>query len=180
MEKMALCFLFLCAIDLCAESPEFKMQTIDDKVGIGYGVQLADMNADGKTDILLVDKDKVVWYENPHWQKHIVVNQLTKRDHVCLTARDLNGDGKAELAMGGEWNPGDTLESGAVFYLSPNESGKGTWTHHALPHEPTTHRMHWVKGKAGVFYLMVKPLHGRGNKDNAGTPLRVLAYEIPD
>ena len=75
------------------------MQTIDDKVGIGYGIQLADMNADAKTDILLVDKDKVAWYENPHWQKHIVVNHLTKRDHVCLTARDLDGDGRAELAM---------------------------------------------------------------------------------
>ena len=27
---------------------------------------------------------------------------------------------------------------------------------------------------------MVKPLHGRGNKNNAGAPLKVLAYQIPD
>ena len=40
---------------ILAQGPEFKMQTIDDKVGIGYGVQLADMNADGKVDVLLVD-----------------------------------------------------------------------------------------------------------------------------
>ena len=180
MKTTVLFALCLSAVSLCGKSPKFQMQTIDDKVGIGYGIQLADMNADGKTDILLVDKDKVAWYENPHWQKHIVVNHLTKRDHVCLTARDLDGDGKAELAMGGEWNPGDTLQSGAVFYLSPNKSGKGIWSHHPLPHEPTTHRMHWVKGKGGAFYLMVKPLHGRGNKNNAGAPLKVLAYQIPD
>ena len=123
MEKMALCFLFLCAIDLCAESPEFKMQTIDDKVGIGYGVQLADMNADGKTDILLVDKDKVAWYENPHWQKHIVVNHLTKRDHVCLTARDLDGDGRAELAMG-EVEPRRYASEWCGFIFLPTNRAK--------------------------------------------------------
>ena len=105
MKTTVLFALCLSAVSLCGKSPKFQMQTIDDKVGIGYGIQLADMNADGKTDILLVDKDKVAWYENPHWQKHIVVNHLTKRDHACLTARDLDGDGRAELAMGGEWNP---------------------------------------------------------------------------
>ena len=63
---------------ILAQGPEFKMQTIDDKVGIGYGVQLADMNADGKVDILLVDKDKVAWYENPSWKKRIIVDHLTK------------------------------------------------------------------------------------------------------
>lgn len=180
MKMLYPALLFLFGIVLYGQSPKFKMQTIDDDVGIGYGVQLADMNADGKIDVLLVDKDKVAWYENPSWRKNIVVNHLTKRDHVCLTARDLNGDGRAELALGGQWNPGDTLNSGAVFYLSPNESGKGIWNHHSLPHEPTTHRMHWVKGKGGVFYLIVKPLHGRGNKNNAGAPIKVLAYKIPD
>ena len=180
MKTLHLSILFLTGISLFGTTPRFEIQTIDDKVGIGYGIQLADMNSDGKTDILLVDKDNVAWYENPSWKKHIIVNNLTQRDHVCLTARDLNGDGVAELAMGGQWNPGDTHESGAVFFLSPNKSGKGIWQHHPLPHEPTTHRMHWVKGKGEIFYLIVKPLHGRGNKNNAGTPIKVLAYKIPD
>lgn len=179
MKNLPLPLFFISGVILCGQSPKFMMQTIDDKVGVGYGVQLADMNSDGKTDILLVDKDKVAWYENPNWKKHIIVHHLTQRDHVCLTARDLDGDGVAELALGGQWNPSDTLNSGAVFYLSPNESGKGIWSHHQLPHEPTTHRMHWVKGKGGVFNLIVKPLHGRGNKNNAGTPLKVLAYQMP-
>lgn len=168
--------LILFSGSILGQSPEFKMQTIDDKVGIGYGIQVADMNADGNVDILLVDKDKVAWYENPSWKKRIIVNHLTKRDHVCLTARDLNGDGRAELALGGEWNPSDTLNSGAVLYLYPKGGG---WEHRALQHEPTTHRMHWIKGKGGKYSLIVKPLHGRGNRNNVGAPLKVLAYEYP-
>jgi len=58
-----LLYPLLLSTTLLGKTPEFKMQTIDDKVGIGYGVQLADMNADKKTDVILVDKDKVAWYE---------------------------------------------------------------------------------------------------------------------
>ncbi len=174
-----LIFALLFSFTLVGKSPRFEMQTIDDEVGIGYGVQLADMNADGKVDVLLVDKDKVAWYENPSWKKRIIVDHLTRRDHVCLTARDLNGDGRAELALGGEWNPGDTINSGAVFYLFPKKGSEVKWGHRPLPHEPTTHRMHWVKGPGGKYSLIVKPLHGRGNKNNAGDPLKLLAYEYP-
>ena len=180
MKTSYLIYPFLLSTALLAKTPEFKMQTIDDKIGIGYGVQLADMNADKKTDVIIVDKDKVAWYENPTWEKHVIVNHLTKRDHVCLTARDLNGDGRAELALGAQWNPGDTENSGAVFYLSPKGSKDGIWNHHPLPHEPTTHRMHWVKGQGGKYHLIVKPLHGRGNKNNQGAPIKVLSYEMPD
>lgn len=161
-------------------TPRFEMMTIDDKVGIGYGLQLADMNGDNLTDIVLADKDKVAWYENPTWKKRIVVGHLSMRDHVCLTARDLDGDGKAEIALGGEWNPNDTLNSGAVFYLSRNQDEKSPWSAIPLRHEPTTHRMHWVKGLGGKYDLVVKPLHGKGNKNNQGDPLKVIAYKKPD
>ena len=84
---------------LGAAEPKFRQQDIDVEVGIGYGLQLADMNGDGKTDIVLVDKNKVVWYQNPSWKKHQVSGHLTQRDHVCVTARDIDGDGKADLVV---------------------------------------------------------------------------------
>ena len=112
-------------IALVASEPKFRQQDIDIDVGVGYGLQLADMNGDKKTDIVLVDKDKVAWYQNPTWKKHQVSGHLTQRDHVCVAARDLDGDGKAEVAVGGQWNPGDTVNSGAVFYLSPNPDRSG-------------------------------------------------------
>ena len=127
MKNFPLPLFFISGVILCGQSPRFKMQTIDDKVGVGYGVQLADMNSDGKTDILLVDKDKVAWYESPNWKKHIIVHHLTQRDHVCLTARDLDGDGVAELALGGQWNPSDIsiVELFFIFHQTNQATGFG-------------------------------------------------------
>ena len=127
--------------------PKFRAEEIDAKVGVGYGLQLVDMNGDKKMDIVLCDKDKIVWYQNPDWKKHQISGRLTTRDHVCVTARDLDGDGKAEIAVGGQWNIGesnDASKSGAVFYLNPTKGRTGDWTPIKLPHEPNTHRMHWV------------------------------------
>jgi hypothetical protein len=39
--------------------------------------------------------------------------------------------------------------------------------------------MRWVKANPGTYHLIVLPLHGIGNKDGQGTPVNVLAYEIP-
>ena len=60
----------------------------------------------------------------PHWQKHIVVNHLTKRDHVCLTARDLDGDGRAELAMGESGTPEIRFRVVRFFIFLPTNRAK--------------------------------------------------------
>ncbi len=162
-----------------AQTPSFKEQEIDAAIQIGYGLAVADVNGDARTDILLADKNQFVWYENPTWAKHIITEQLTEKDHVCIAARDIDGDGKCEIAVGAEWNPGDTEKSGAVFYLVPPADRKEKWEAVKLAHEPTTHRMKWVRNRGGKYDLVVVPLHGRGNKNNAGAGVRVLAYHMP-
>src|SRR5688572_26783331 len=62
----------------------FRPQQIADDLTVGYGVRLVDVNADGKTDIVVVDSDRVVWYQNPDWQMHVILQGQTKRDNVCL------------------------------------------------------------------------------------------------
>jgi len=177
--KNLVIFSFGLAVASHAAEPKFKQQDIDTKVGVGYGLQLADMNGDKKTDIILADRNKIVWYENPSWKKHQISGHLTQRDHVCVTARDIDGDGKAEIAVGAQWNPGDTVNSGAVFYLQPTKNRKGNWTPVKLHHEPTTHRMHWLKNANGGFDLVVKPLYGKGNRGGRGVGMKVLAYHMP-
>lgn len=159
--------------------PRFLEQEIDDGLEIGYGVAAEDVNGDGRRDILLADKKLIVWYENPSWNKHVIAENLTEKDHVCIAARDIDGDGRTELAVGAEWNPGDTDNSGAVFYLIPPADRTQRWEPVRLTHEPTTHRMKWVRNRGGRFDLMVVPLHGRGNQGGVGDPVRVLAYHMP-
>jgi hypothetical protein len=163
------------------QPPRFEAVDVDTKIEIGYGVTVADVNGDRKPDILLVDKNVVVWYENPSWSKHIIAEKLTELDHVCIAAMDLDGDGKCEVAVGAGWNPSDTLNSGAVFYLIPPADRSQRWEPVKLPHEPTVHRMRWIRNAAGNFDLVMVPLHGRGNKPatGEGEGVKILAYHRP-
>ena len=164
-----------------AETSNFRAQDIDTKVEIGYGLAIADVNGDGKKDVLLADKNLIVWYENPNWSKHVMAEKLTALDHVCIAAADLDGDGKAEVAAGAGWNPGDTEKSGALFYLIPPADRTQKWEPVALHHEPTVHRIKFVKGKGGQIGLVSIPLHGRGNKGPqfAGAGVKHEFYQFP-
>lgn len=161
--------------------PSFRAVNVDTNIAIGYGLAVADVNGDGKQDILLADKDQFVWYQNPAWEKRVITSKLTPKDHVCLAARDIDGDGKCEIAVGAEWNPGDTSGSGAVFYLIPPADRTQPWEPVKLQHEPTVHRMRWVRNTAGRYDLMMVPLHGRGNKaaTGEGDGVKVLLYKVP-
>ena len=160
-------------------APKFRVVDIDTKIEIGYGLAIADVDGDGKPDVLLADKKQVVWYRNPAWEKFVIAENLTEKDNVCIAAADIDGDGRCEVAVGAEWNPGDTVNSGAVFFLIAPADRTQRWEPVRLPHEPTVHRMHWVKNSAGKYELAVQPLHGRGNKNNAGAGAKLLTYTVP-
>ena len=171
----------LAASAVAAELPVLKVrpQTIDAKISVGYGLAIADVDGDGQPDILLADAKQIVWYRAPKWEKFVMAENLTPKDNVCIAARDLDGDGKCEVAVGAEWAPNDTVNSGAIFLLNAPADRTQRWTAVKLPHEPTTHRMHWLRGADGKFFLAVLPLHGRGNKNNEGVGAAFLGYAWP-
>lgn len=124
--------------------PSFEAKVIDEGIKIGYGIAIADIDGDTRSDIVVADKSEVVWYRNPAWTKHVLARQLTLLDNVCVAARDIDGDGKAEVAVGAQWNPSETVDetkSGAVFYLQRPADDSQPWTPVKLVHEPTVHRM---------------------------------------
>jgi hypothetical protein len=164
-----------------AKEPVFEAQTLDAEVAIGYGLAIGDVDGDGKPDILLADKKAFVWYRNGDWNKFVIAENLTLSDNVCIAARDLDGDGKVEVAVGAQWSPGetsDTSKSGAVFYLNRPSDPTQQWTPKQLHHEPTTHRMRWAR-IGNSAHLIVVPLHGRGNANGEGAGVKVMAYEFP-
>ncbi len=165
--------------------PKFTAQDLDTKIEIGYGLAVADVDGDGKPDILLADKKQFVWYRNPGkrgvpWDKFVLAENLTEKDNVCIAARDIDGSGKCSIAVGAEWNPGDTVNSGAIFYLIPPADRTQKWEAVKFPSvEPTTHRMKWVQVSEKEWGVVVVPLHGRGNKNGEGTGVKVLLYRKP-
>lgn len=163
--------------------PLFKAQIIDANIAIGYGLAIGDVDGDKKPDILLADKKEFVWYRNGDWKRFVMIENLTDSDNVCLAARDIDGDGKVEVAVGAQWNPGETsddMASGSVHYLIRPEDPTKKWTAIKLHHEPTVHRMHWVRSADNNYQLMVLPLHGRGNSNGEGKGVKVFAYQMPN
>jgi hypothetical protein len=163
-------------------APLFEAQVIDNKIAIGYGLALGDVDGDKKPDILLADKKAFVWYRNGDWKRFVMIDSLTQHDNVCIAARDINGDGKVEVAVGAQWNPGETTnadQSGSVHYLIRPADPAQKWKAVKLPHEPTVHRMQWIQWQKGKFSLVVVPLHGQGNKGGEGEGVKTLAYHFP-
>lgn len=184
----------LVALTGCTDAPEspepettpepvFEAQTLDPDVGVGYGLAIGDVDGDGNDDVMMVDETEVVWYRNGDWQKFVIAENLTERDNVAIAADDIDGDGQVEIAVGAQWNPGETSDaeaSGAVFYLIRPDDPTQHWEAVQLHNEPTVHRMHWAETGGGEHALVVLPLHGRGNQGGEGAGVRVLAYQMPD
>lgn len=172
-------------------STNFNIQVVDNQISVGYGLAIGDVDGDGKDDILLADQKEFVWYKNPGgqpsgdktstWTRYVMAANLTPQDNVCIAARDLDGDGRVEVAVGAGWNPaetGDSTKSGAVFYLIRPQDPTQRWEPVRLPHEVTTHRMRWAKVD-DAYQLIVVPLHGLGNKNGEGRGVRIWGYEFP-
>ncbi len=162
---------------------KFRAEEIETGLGVGYAVVLVDMNVDRRPDIVVVDTGRVVWYENPTWKRHTMIEGQTKKDNVCIAPYDIDGDGKLDFALGADWRPSDTVGSGTLQWLTAGKSADDRWTVHPIGQEPTVHRIRWADFDGDRrSELIVVPLFGRGSsaKNNySERPIRMLSYKMP-
>ncbi len=163
--------------------PKFDTQEIATDLTIGYAVTVADIDGDGRLDIVVVDKHRIVWYQNPTWQVRTILTGKTKPDNVCVTAFDLDGGGDVELVVGAGWKPFDTATPGTLQWLKRGKTLDDEWTVHPIPcDEPMVHRL-TVTSPEGKATIVMAPLMGRGATAKGnwldGRPCRILAYPVP-
>jgi hypothetical protein len=167
-----------------AAFPGFRVQEIDTGLGVGYAVLLVDVNGDGKKDVVVVDKTRVLWYENPTWKRHIIIEGQTKPDNVCIAAYDIDGDGQLDFALGADWGALNTRSGGTLQWLRRGKTLDEPWTVYPIDTEPTIHRIRFADLDGdGKPALIVVPLMGRNSTREHnwmdGEPVRVLAYRVP-
>src|SRR5207244_5035699 len=152
---------------------------------VGYAVLLVDVNADGKPDIVVVDTDRVVWFENPSWKMRTIIDKQTKADNVSIAAADIDGDGKLDFALAAGWKPADTKGAGTLQWLRQGSTVDSPWAVYAIPcEEPTIHRIRFADlDGSGKPQLVVAPLQGRESSRMGnwmdGRPVRLIAYPVP-
>jgi hypothetical protein len=165
---------------------KYRVQEIAADLKVGYAVIAADVNGDGKPDIVVVDVNRVVWYENPTWKRHIIIENATKLDNVSIAAFDIDGDGKVDFVLAAGWSGRfDSKGPSTLQWLRRGKSLDEPWEVHPIPcDEPTLHRVKVADLDGdGKPYIIVAPLMGRdsthGNNWQDGRPVRILGYKLP-
>src|SRR5882724_5692678 len=86
-----------------ARADGFERIVIDGNFPGAYQVEVADVNGDKKPDIIAVGGGTCAWYENPTWKKRIVTGPKQTPGIISSATADLDGDGKAEIAIAYEF-----------------------------------------------------------------------------
>ena len=102
----------------------------------GYQVVLADLNHDGKPDLIALASgmSELAWYENPGWQRHGLFATGQSRMINCVVIGN-------EIVLASEFNNEAKNSAGLVSVLRPGADPLLPWTATEIDRLPTSHRL---------------------------------------
>ena len=160
--------------------PRFATHEIATGLRGGYQVIAADVNHDGKPDLVVVASNlpELLWFENPTWTRHVLAAGFTGLINVA--AADLDGDGFPEIAVASGFSTRPDQSIGIVALLTHGTDVNQPWTVREIDRAPAAHRLRWYTDASGQRWLVNAPLAGAAaqapNYDGA-SPL--YAYRAP-
>ncbi len=130
-------FLLLAAVPLLAAAPpaHFTEHTIATGLKGGYQVVVADLNRDGKPDLIALASGmpELVWYENPTWERHVIAGGLNRMINCAVM------DG--QIVVASEFSNQAKNSIGIVSVLTPNGDPRQPWSATEIDRLPTSHRL---------------------------------------
>ena len=163
-------------------SVQFSTHLITDQLRGGYSVAIADVNHDGKLDIIPVaaGSPELAWYENPSWDRHVMLND--KKAMLWASPADIDGDGIPEFALLSDFGQDPKTAKGSIWLLKSQGDPKAMWKSYAVDAVPTAHRVTWAdlegNGKKEIVMAPFVGLKGWENpKYHDNVPL--LFWRVP-
>jgi hypothetical protein len=128
-----------------AEKPaRFREHTIATDLKGGYQVVVADLNGDGKPDLIALasQMSDLVWFENPNWERHVIAPGL--QGMINLAVWDTDGDGVPEIILASGFTMRADTSKGIVSVLKHNGDPRQPWSVTEIDRLPTSHRIRWA------------------------------------
>jgi hypothetical protein len=148
----------------------------------GYQVAVADVNDDGRLDILALSSEEstVAWYENPSWKARPITTAT--RHNISLAPLFRRGYPQRGLALASDFALNDNTSGGSVWWGDPGNSLDSEWSLRLLGRIPTSHRLRWADlDGSGRLALVDVPLLGYGAKaPYYDVPAPLTWFETPE
>jgi hypothetical protein len=139
---------------------QFRAHDIDAHFTGGYAVNVADFNKDGKIDVITnsLQAQELGWYENPTWERHVIVTETQQIVNQAMT--DLDGDGIPEVAFQSSFAM-QAVNSPGHNWIARSQGGdpRKPWKAEKFDSFPTSHHVGWAD------------LDGDGKKELLNAPL---------
>jgi len=160
----------------------FEAHTIGTELRGGYQVVVADLNKDGKPDVIAVAQGlpELVWYENPGWQRHVIAGDM--KQMINAAVYDIDGDGIPEIALAQGFTTSPKTSTGIISILTHGSDPAAPWTIKEIDRVPTAHRLRWVDADgSGKKMLVMAPLIGPdATPPDYKSPVSIFFYRPPD
>jgi hypothetical protein len=154
-----LCAL-LAVLPLAAASlpARFAAHTVATGLRGGYQVVAADLNHDGKPDLIALASGMpdLVWYENPGWQRHVLASGLSRMINCVV----VESGGQTEIVVASGFDNQAKRSNGNVSVLRPGPDPREPWSLTEIDRLPASHRLRLAKIDGGAPVVVNAALTG--------------------
>jgi len=172
-EMRRICVLLAFPVFAAPPPATFTEHTIASDLRGGYQVVAADLNHDGRPDLIALGSGmrELIWYENPGWQRHVLATGVNRMINCVVVG--------GEIVLASEFNNEAKNSLGVVNVLRPGADPAQPWTATEIDRLPTSHRLRLARigqGKLIVVNAALTAADTGGPEYRGHTP---LVYYVP-